>query len=118
MVPPPVVPTQDVAPQRTNPVGPTLLGADHDVPFQMSALPISSTARHKDVAAHETSTKGFIPSMFSTDHEEPFHIRASPPSSTATQTDPDTHTIALIGPWAAVPAVSGADHAEPFHRRA
>ena len=86
-----------------------LCGADHEVPFQETALPPKSTAMQKDVVGQDTEKTGMLPLMFSpVDQEVPFHMAASEP--TAIQNDGDTHDTETTGTLMAC----GDDQEDPF----
>ena len=99
--------------------GSTERGADHVEPFQVSALPLLSTASQKVVLGHDTDAK---PSPFGSilagvDHVEPFQVRAFPLLSTMTQKLLDTHDRAEIPePFGSFTDAID-DHDFPFHRK-
>lgn len=56
-----------------------LCGADHEVPFQETALPPKSTAMQKDVVGQDTDLRALVPSISSpVDQEDPFQENALP----------------------------------------
>lgn len=76
-----------VAPARTKDVS-----GDHELPFQVSALPAGSSAAHHVSEAHESI--GLVPEFgeptwVGADHVPPCHTDTSPPSEIAAQIDGD-----------------------------
>ena len=90
-----------------------LAGADQDEPFQVSALPPTSTAAQNEGLGHETEVKLPLGSMLNgANHEEPFQVSAPPWLSTATQSRAlrqETERRLLPGS-----ILAGADQEEPF----
>ena len=69
-----------------------LVGALHEDPLYVRALPLPSTAAQNDTEGQETATRRFVPSMpTGALHELPLNVSARPVKSTTAQNDAEGH---------------------------
>lgn len=66
-----------------------LVGAPHDAPLNVTALPPLSTAAQNEDDGQDTEVRPLTPSMLPAALQEPLKVKAFPALSTAAQNDAD-----------------------------